>query len=169
MEWVGIKLENHMENFEEKINELNNEMSELHFERFLAEDAWKLGNLLVRKAVEKNAALAIMIQVNQKKMFYYAFDQTDLNHERAVIRKTNVAEAFRCPSLRIFYELKNTGMTIGDRGRDPMDYLALGGAVPICLEQAGIIGTVCVSGMSHFEDHQFTVECMKEYLTKGAA
>lgn len=155
-----------MDDFEKKIDELKQESERLHFKRFLAEDAWELGKRMVQKASEKNVALAMMIQINQKKMFYYAFDQTDLNHERAVIRKTNVAEAFRCSSLKIFYELQISKMSIKDRGRDPMDYLALGGAVPIYVEQAGVIGTVCVSGMSHFEDHQFTVECMKEYLAE---
>lgn len=153
-----------MEEYESRLSELKQEMEQLHFSRFLAEDAYELGNRMVQKARERGTALAMMIQVNGKKLFYYAFDGTDLNHERAVTRKTNVAEAFRCPSLQIYYELQKSGLTIKDRGRDPMEYLALGGAVPIFLEQAGIIGTICVSGMSHFEDHRFTVDCMKEYL-----
>lgn len=156
-----------MEQFENKIEELNKEAEELHFPQFLAEDAWKLGNLMVQKALDKKVELAILIQVNQKKMFYYAFDKTHMNNERAVLRKTNVTEAYRCPSLRIFYELKMAGLTIQDRGRDPMEYLAMGGAWPIFVNGAGVIGTVCVSGMSHFEDHEFVRDSIKEYLSRG--
>ncbi|PNV59634.1 hypothetical protein C0033_12770 [Clostridium sp. chh4-2] len=153
-----------MGEYERRLSELKQETEEIHFKRFLAEDAYKLGNRMVQAAMDKGVDLAVMIRVNQKMMFYFAFDGTDLNHERAVIRKSNVSDAFRCPSLKIFYELQQSGLTIKDRGRDPMEYLALGGAVPIYVEQAGIIGTICVSGMSHFEDHQFAVDCIKGYL-----
>ncbi len=158
-----------MAGYEKELALLEEEMKTLTFQRFLASDAYALGQKMVQKAKDRQVQLAMMIRVNQKMLFYYAFDGTDMNHERAVMRKTNVADAFRCPSLRIFYELQSTGMTMKDRGRDPMDYLALGGAVPIRLEQAGVIGTVCVSGMSHFEDHQFTMECMKEYLMESGS
>ena len=153
-----------MGEYESRQSELKRQMEGSHFKRFLAEDAYKLGNRMVQKAMDRGVDLAMMIKVNQKTLFYYAFDGTDLNHERAVIRKSNVAQAFRCPSLSIFYELQESGLTIKDRGREPMEYLALGGAVPVYVEQAGMIGTICVSGMSHFEDHRFTVECIEEYL-----
>ena len=156
--------EKDMEEYEGRLSELREQMEKIHFKRFLAEDAYQLGNQMVQKAKVRGIDLAMMIQVNQKMLFYFAFDGTDLNHERAVIRKSNVSQAFRCPSLKIFYELRESGLTIKDRGRDPMEYLALGGAVPVYVEQAGMIGTICVSGMSHFEDHRFVVECIEEYL-----
>lgn len=126
-----------MGEYERRLSELKQETEEIHFKRFLAEDAYKLGNRMVQAAMDKGVNLAVMIRVNQKMMFYFAFDGTDLNHERAVIRKSNVSDAFRCPSLKIFYELQQSGLTIKERGRDPMEYLALGAQFPFMWNRQG--------------------------------
>lgn len=131
---------------------------------FHAGNAWELGCLMVQRAREQGRKLAISIEVNGQKLFYYAFEGTHLNHESAVARKSRVAHVFRCCSLQVFYELQAGGGSIADRGRDPKDYLALGGAVPIRLKDSGVIGTVCVSGLAHPDDHRFVIEAMKAYI-----
>ena len=135
-------------------------------ESFNAENAWELGCLMVQMAKEQGVKLTISIDVNGQKLFYYAFDGTHLNNESAVARKTRVAHVFRCCSLRVFYELQASGGSIADRGRDPKDYLAMGGAVPIRLKDSGVIGTVCVSGLAHPDDHRFVISAMKAYLNR---
>ena len=73
---------------------------------------------------------------------------------------------FRCCSMRVFLELQASGGSIADRGRDPKDHLAMGGAVPIRLKDSGMIGTVCVSGLAHPDDHRFVIDAMKAYLDR---
>ena len=133
---------------------------------FSNENAWELGCLMVERAKERNLKLTISIDVNGQKIFYYAFDGTHLNNESAVARKSRVAHVFRCCSMRVFLELQASGGSIADRGRDPKDYLAMGGAVPIRLKDTGMIGTVCVSGMAHPDDHQFVIDAMKAYINR---
>lgn len=135
-------------------------------ERFTSADAWDLGCLMVQLARDQGHALTISIDVNGQKLFYYAFDGTHLNNESAVARKIRVSHTFRCCSMQVFCELQASGGTIADRGRDPNDYLAVGGAVPIRLKNCGMIGTVCVSGMAPADDHRFVIDAMKAYLAQ---
>lgn len=148
----------------EELARVKNEEGSLIFDSFNANDAWALGKFITDKCREKNYDMAIAIELNNKKLFYYAFDGTDLNHERAIVRKINVTNAFRRSSLAMFYELKLKNNTISDRGRDPMDFLAVGGAIPIRIERTGIVGTACVSGLAHEQDHAFLAACMKDYI-----
>ena len=129
-------------------------------------DAWELGCLMVNMAKEQGINLTISIDMNGQKIFYYAFDSTHLNNENAVARKTRVAHVFRCCSMKVFLELQASGGSIADRGRDPKDYLAMGGAVPIRIKDTGMIGTVCVSGLAHPDDHKFVINAMKAFINR---
>lgn len=142
------------------------EEKQLQFSKFDADDAWRLGNILVDLARQESWDLAISIEANEKQLFYYAFQGTHLNHQRAVERKRNVAHVFRCSSLRVFCELELSHTTIGDRGREFRDFLPLGGAFPICVEGVGQIGTVCVSGLDHKDDHKTTVRAIRTFLAE---
>ncbi len=133
------------------------EETRLYLPHFDAEDAWKLGNILVDMAWENGWLLTIGIECNEKLLFHYACQQNHLNNQTAVTRKRNVAHAFRCSSLRVFCELELTKTVIGDRGRDFADYLPLGGAFPIQVTGVGQVGTVCVSGRNPVEDHETVV------------
>ena len=149
---------------QELLNQVVQDEQSVVLNSFNAEDAWDLGCLMVQIAREQGLKLTISIDVNGQKLFYYAFEGTHLNNESAVARKSRVAHVFRCCSLRVFYELQASGGTIADRGRDPKDYLAVGGAVPIRLKNSGVIGTVCVSGLAHTDDHRFVISAMRSYI-----
>ena len=36
----------------------------------------------------------------------------------------------------------------------------------ITVKNAGVIGTICVSGLPHMEDHKLIVDSLKQYLSK---
>ncbi len=140
------------------------EEASIYLPHFDAEDAWKLGNILVQLSKENGWPLTIGIECNERLLFHYACQQNHLNNQTAVTRKKNVAHAFRCSSLRVFCELELSNTVIGDRGRDFADYLPLGGAFPIQVTGVGQIGTVCVSGLAHFDDHKAVVAGLKALL-----
>ena len=142
------------------------EEHQLRFPKFDAEDAWRLGNLLVDLARQEQWNLAISIESNEKQFFYYSFQDTHLNHQQAVRRKRNVAHVFRCSSLRIFCELELSHTTIADRGRDFQEFLPLGGAFPIYVLGVGQVGTVCVSGLDHRDDHRAVVRAVRAFLAE---
>ncbi len=44
------------------------------------------------------------------------------------------------------------------------EYACCGGGFPLNIKKAGVVGTICVSGLPHLEDHQLIVDSLREYL-----
>ena len=51
---------------------------------------------------------------------------------------------------------------------DVKDYLAKGGAIPIFVNSAGMIGLITVSGLHDEEDHKIIVDALKASLLNEA-
>ena len=47
---------------------------------------------------------------------------------------------------------------------DKQEIACCGGGFPLTVKNTGVIGTICVSGLPHLEDHNFIVDALKEYL-----
>jgi uncharacterized protein (UPF0303 family) len=63
------------------------------------------------------------------------------------------------------YWLEMQGATISDRKLNSNDYAAGGGGFPIKLKGAGMIGSICVSGLSdHINDYQLIADTLREFL-----
>jgi len=43
-------------------------------------------------------------------------------------------------------------------------YACCGGGFPLTVKNTGVIGTICVSGLPHTQDHQVIVDTLREYL-----
>ena len=68
-------------------------------------------------------------------------------------------------SLRFMYWLEMMRESLEDRKLNPQDYAAEGGGFPIRLKDTGLIGSICVSGLSnHLDDHQLIVDSLTEFL-----
>jgi uncharacterized protein (UPF0303 family) len=46
------------------------------------------------------------------------------------------------------------------------EYACCGGGFPLTVKNAGVIGTICVSGLPHMEDHKLIVDSLKQYLSQ---
>lgn len=57
---------------EKLLHQAERDEQDVTFPRFSAADAWELGALMVRRAQEQKMALAISIDMNGQKLFYYA-------------------------------------------------------------------------------------------------
>jgi uncharacterized protein (UPF0303 family) len=51
-------------------------------------------------------------------------------------------------------------------GVDPADYAAHGGAFPVRVAHAGVVGVVTVSGLPQAEDHALVVEAIEAFLSR---
>jgi len=49
-------------------------------------------------------------------------------------------------------------------GLDKSDFIARGGSIPIIVENAGLIATVTVTGLTDVADHQLIVDASHEYM-----
>ncbi|WP_317856106.1 shikimate dehydrogenase [Chakrabartyella piscis] len=139
----------------------------LRFKSFSNDTALEIGMLLVEKAKLNHAHVAIDITVNGYQVFRYGFDGTNNHNEMWLNRKINTVNTVHKSSLHVGEILKETNEDLQeDWYLDKNDYAYLGGGFPIHVIGTGVIGSICVSGSPHMEDHQIIVDVLEEYLAE---
>jgi uncharacterized protein (UPF0303 family) len=140
---------------------------ELQFPSFDEETAWRLGTHLRELACRRKLALVIDIRRFGQPLFYSALAGTSPDNAEWVRRKSNLVARFHKPSYLIGLELELKQSTLLERYGLPIaDYVAHGGAFPLSVTGAGVIGSVTVSGLPQREDHELAVEALCAELGK---
>ena len=137
----------------------------LQFSHFTNRDAWELGTLIVGEAMKRNFPVAVSIRLNNGfNVFQHGCDGANLVHERWLKRKYNTVKVKEMSTLRAYTWLQAQGQTLEDWYMDPKEYAACGGGFPIRIEEVGVIGAICVSGLEHVANHDLIVKCVSRYL-----
>ena len=146
------------------IAELEEQERRLTLPHFTYDDAWALGTLLVELAREQGAPVAIDIRRGGQQLFHAALPGSTLDNDAWIDRKRRVVERYAASSLLIGTRFRAKNTTFEDSSRlDPDVYAAHGGAFPITVKGAGVIGTVVVSGLPQLEDHAMVVEALEHF------
>ncbi|MFG2346332.1 heme-degrading domain-containing protein [Streptomyces phaeochromogenes] len=146
------------------IAELEEQERRLTLPHFTYEDAWALGTLLVELAREQGAPVAIDIRRAGQQLFHAALPGSTPDNDAWIDRKRRVVERYAASSLLVGTRFRAKNTTFEDSSRlDPDIYAAHGGAFPITVEGAGVIGTVVVSGLPQLEDHAMVVEALARF------
>lgn len=134
---------------------------ELVFSRFDAQTAWELGSALRALASQRNLAVVIDVRRFEQPLFYAAMNGTTPDNPDWVRRKNNVVSRFHRSSYAIGIKEKIKGESIIDgQGLALADYATHGGAFPITVAGAGVIGNATVSGLPQRADHELVVEAL---------
>jgi uncharacterized protein (UPF0303 family) len=134
---------------------------ELRFETFDVDIAWRVGSRLRQIAIERLLPLVIDVRRFGHPLFYSALAGTNPDNFEWVRRKSNVVARFLTSSYAMGLTLKRDATTLADRfGLASSDYASHGGSFPINVENAGIIGSVTVSGLPQRDDHELVVEAL---------
>jgi len=137
----------------------------LQFRAFDAETAWAIGTALKTAAKNRQASVAIDIQVHGHTLFAYAMQGTTPDNLDWIRRKRNLVQRCHRSSYAIGLKLTRTKSTLQEKMfLDPKDYAAHGGCFPILLEGTGCVGTITVSGLPQREDHNLVVQVIQEFL-----
>ncbi|WP_419666402.1 heme-degrading domain-containing protein [Streptomyces sp. 2-1] len=146
------------------IAELEEQERRLTLPHFTYDDAWALGTLLVELAREQGAPVAIDIRRAGQQLFHAALPGSTADNDAWIDRKRRVVDRYAASSLLIGTRFRAKNTTFEDSSRlDPDVYAAHGGAFPITVEGAGVIGTVVVSGLPQLEDHAMVVEALERF------
>jgi uncharacterized protein (UPF0303 family) len=146
------------------IAELEEQERRLTLPHFTYDDAWALGTLLVELARERNAPVAIDIRRAGQQLFHAALPGSTADNDAWIDRKRRVVDRYAASSLLIGTRFRAKNTTFEDSSRlDPDVYAAHGGAFPITVKGAGVIGTVVVSGLPQLEDHAMVVEALERF------
>ncbi|MEU9892919.1 heme-degrading domain-containing protein [Streptomyces phaeochromogenes] len=146
------------------VAELEEQERRLTLPHFTYDDAWALGTLLVELAREQGAPVAIDIRRAGQQLFHAALPGSTPDNDAWIDRKRRVVERYAASSLLVGTRFRAKNTTFEDSSRlDPDIYAAHGGAFPITVEGAGVIGTVVVSGLPQLEDHAMVVEALNRF------
>ncbi|CAM2193281.1 glc operon protein GlcG [Paraburkholderia kururiensis] len=133
----------------------------LVFPRFDADRAWEVGAWL--HEIAKARALAVVIDVRTfgQPLFFAALDGTTPDNVDWARRKGNVVEHFRRSSYAIGLRMQQAGTSLAEKHGLPVSgYASHGGAFPLTVAGAGVIGSVTVSGLPQRSDHELVVEAL---------
>lgn len=141
-----------------RIADLHAEEAELRYDLFDQASAWELGSILVRLAQARSLAVAIGIDLGEQEVFRCGMPGTSPDNDSWLRRKFAVVRRFNHSSLL----MATTTEAIPDRlavlGLSGDRYALAGGAFPLRLGGAALVGCVGVSGLTDVEDHALVVE-----------
>jgi uncharacterized protein (UPF0303 family) len=143
---------------------------ELQLPRMDAQTAWDLGVRLRTMAEERGLAVVIDVRRFGQPLFYTALEGTTPDNVEWVRRKNNVVARFHRSSYAIGLKLKAKGETLTEQQGLPLaDYATHGGAFPLAVAGAGVVGSVTVSGLPQRADHELVVEALCGLLGRDYA
>ena len=141
---------------------------ELTLPRLDAEIAWQIGSKLHSIAAERHLPIVIDIRRFGHPLFYVAMDGTTPDNPEWVRRKGNVVARFHHSSYTAALNEKLKGKTIYESQGLPLtDYATHGGSFPIRVANAGVVGSITVSGLPMRQDHELVVEALCAVLGRN--
>ncbi|MDP9378015.1 MAG: heme-degrading domain-containing protein [Actinomycetota bacterium] len=154
------------DNHAELLAQLLAQEDDLQLPRFTKSMAWELGERLVSAARDAGHGVTIDIRQGDRQLFHAALEGTAADNDAWTERKKRVVRRFGHSSYYVGIDCLAAGESLEDRYFvDPREYSAHGGAFPITIRDAGIIGTVTVSGLPQAEDHSLVVTVLRDFVT----
>ena len=141
---------------------------ELVLPRLDADFAWQIGSRLREFAAERHLPIVIDIRRFGHPLFYAAMDGTTPDNPEWVRRKGNVVARFHHSSYIAALNEKLKGKTIYESQGLPLaDYGTHGGSFPLRFANAGVVGSIAVSGLPMRQDHELVVEALCAVLGRN--
>ncbi len=154
----------------EAIAELRRQEDALQWPAFNESIAWDLGCSLQQAAALSSCSVHIEIEAFGRTLFLCAMPGTAPSNADWARRKRNVTQLLHRSSLAISLGLRRDETDLQKKmGLPDSDYAAAGGCFPIRIVGCGVIGTITVSGMPEFDDHELIIEVLKSWQENGWA
>jgi len=131
---------------------------------FNKETAWQLGNIARDLATKRNHAIAIEVRAYGATVFLTALDGTVPNSMRWLTRKSNSVALFDRATYGLSLNLALKNQTIARHALPEAEYTSDGGGFPIRVANAGLIGSIAISGLDQRSDHELAVETLCMHL-----
>ncbi|MFI1991939.1 heme-degrading domain-containing protein [Actinoplanes sp. NPDC020271] len=147
------------------IAEIEEQERRLVFGKFDEADAWALGCLLVNLATQRGLPVAVDIRRGEQQLFHAGLPGSTADNDVWIARKVRVVYRFAASSYLVGRRLAAKDRELdAAMGVDPALFAAHGGAFPIRVAGAGVVGVVTVSGLPQAEDHALVVEALETFL-----
>lgn len=147
------------------MDEILKEEFTYEFDHFDSDTALAIGQNCIQYAKEHHLSICLDIYAYSKVMFHYCSDGCSVNNEEFLRKKRNSVLYFGYSTKYLNLKNKNDASLIQTKyGLSLHDYCITPGGFPIRLKNSGLIGSICVSGLSPEEDHACVIEVINHYF-----
>jgi uncharacterized protein (UPF0303 family) len=147
------------------IKKIAEQEATLVLESFDEAVAFQLGTALRDRALKDRLPICIDIRTFDRPLFYAALPGSNASNPDWARRKFNALTRWLKSTYRLALEKKNVDGIVDPReGLSGEDYVLAGGAFPIRVKNAGVIGAIIVSGLPQREDHGLVVDTLCDHL-----
>ena len=138
----------------------------VRIDSFSSEFALDFGTFMVKRAKEQKRAMGFSIRkINGAILFQHLMEGANtLNAQNWLRRKSGMPIAWEHSSLYMWAREEMTGQTVQYNALDPNECVQRGGGFPLVLKSGEFVGVVSSTGLQHYEDHQFILDSLAEYL-----
>ncbi|HEY1487589.1 MAG TPA: heme-degrading domain-containing protein [Micromonosporaceae bacterium] len=137
----------------------------LIFDRFDEQTAWDLGAAMRQSASTAGLPIVISVRRNGQRLFHAALPGTASDNDAWIERKSAVVDRYGHSSYYVGCQFRARGGSFDEGARLDLDrFAAHGGAFPLTVRGAGVIGTIAVSGLPQVDDHAFVVAELERFL-----
>lgn len=127
--------------------------------------AYDLGRAAADAAWADGLPVVVGIWRGGHQLFHAALPGSSLDNDEWLRRKGRVVLRFEHSSLYMGQVCRDAGTTLQQKFLLPeSEYAAHGGAVPLRVEGAGVVGWMGVSGLPQLQDHALVVRILREHL-----
>jgi uncharacterized protein (UPF0303 family) len=140
----------------------------LQFASFSHETALDLGAAMVSQARERNLTVVVDIRFGEQQLFHASLPGTSADNDEWVERKARVVRRFGHSTRYLEAFCNSIGVPFAEEYLlDPTTHSPSGGSFPLLVRQAGMVGTISVSGLpTGDEDHDFVVDLLTAFLAQ---
>ena len=153
----------------EDLDRVSLQEKELQLTRMDEQMAWEIGTRLRTMAEERGLSIVVDVRRFGQPLFYTALKGTTPDNVSWVHRKSNVVARFHRSSYGVGLTMKSKNDSLEARGLPINEYASHGGSFPLAVKDAGIVGSVTVSGLPQRADHELVVEALCALLGKDYA
>ncbi|GIL34230.1 heme-degrading domain-containing protein [Phycicoccus sp. DTK01] len=127
--------------------------------------AYALGRRAVEAGLEQGLPIAVGVWRGERQLFHCALPGSTRDNNEWLRRKGRVVMRFERSSLYVARLCKDQGTSLAEKFALPSSrFAAAGGAVPLHVRGAGVVGWMGVSGLPQLEDHRFVMRILREHL-----
>lgn len=137
----------------------------LKFDTFTNKEAFELGTQMAQKVYDAGQSLAIGIyNIAGMAIYQHVTPGATVNNTLWMHRKFNTVMNRERSSLWFTVTSELRGKDLDAHVLDPNAYALVGGGFPIRLKTGELVAVAVVSAFPHYEDHQFIVDALADYL-----
>lgn len=151
------------------LDELSRQEAEVVLPELTERVAYDLGRAAVDAAWPDELPVVVGIWRGGHQLFHCALPGSTRDNDEWLRRKGRVVMRFEHSSLYMGQLCRDAGTTLTEKFLLPASrYAAHGGAVPLRVEGAGVVGWMGVSGLPQLDDHAFVMRILREHVTAAA-